>query len=69
MMATERCKHDREPGCEQCSFEAMSDEKLLDTAEEYAGNLRKYGIIPRGWWVELARRLRESKKWRSDSTS
>ncbi len=61
------CKHDREPdACEQCRFEAMSDEKLLEAVEEYAGNMRKYGIVPRGWWIELAVRLRQSKeveKW------
>jgi hypothetical protein len=67
LMAKPKCKHDREPDqCEQCRFEALSDEGLLDIVEEYAGNLRKHGFIPRGWWIELARRLRESKeveKW------
>ena len=64
--AVKKCGHNRKDGCEQCRIEALSDEKLLDEAEEYANNLRKHGIVPRGWWVEVARRLRQSKeveKW------
>jgi hypothetical protein len=55
------CKHDREPKvCEQCRLEALSTEALLVEVEAYEANMRTHGIVSRGWWVELAHRLREA---------
>ena len=55
---TEPCKHERSRDCEQCRLEDLTDEELLVEVEAYAANLVKAGIVPRGWWVELAKRLR-----------
>jgi hypothetical protein len=58
-MAGERCKHDRVPDdCNQCRLESLTTHDLLVEVETYENMLQVNGFIPRGWWVELAHRLR-----------
>jgi hypothetical protein len=55
-----KCHHGKAvDGCNQCRIEAMSDAELLIEVEGYAANVRASGVVPKGWWVELARRLRD----------
>jgi hypothetical protein len=44
--------------CDQCKIENYSDEELLQVAEDHAKSMRDNNIVPRGWWIELAKRLR-----------
>ena len=55
-------KHNRPSDqCDQCKIENYSDEELLQVAEDHAKSLRDNNIVPRGWWIELAKRLRATK--------
>lgn len=54
----DKCIHDRDRSCDQCRLENLTDEALLVEVEAYATSLVKHDIIPRGWWIELAKRLR-----------
>jgi hypothetical protein len=44
-------------GCNQCRIEDLPTEQLLAEVGEYEASLRAHGIVPRGWWPELRRRL------------
>lgn len=57
------CGHGTPPEkkpCNQCRIEVLSDEDLLAEVEAYEAGLRANGHVPKGWWTELAYRLRRA---------